>query len=46
MQKSMQNKLIAIFTVLGVFLIGLVGYIYIKNISGMSDVEEIVKVTK
>ncbi len=46
MQKSMQNKLITIFIILGIVLIGLIGNIYIKNISSMTDVNQIVEVTK
>ena len=46
MQKSMQNKLIVIFTVLGVIIISLIGYFYIRTISNMSNIEEIIKITK
>ena len=38
MQKSMQNKLIAICIILGTILISLIGYIYINDISKLSDV--------
>ena len=46
MQKSMQNKLIAICVVLGTAIISLIGFIYIKNISNMSNVQEVIDVTK
>ena len=46
MQKSMQNKLIAICVVLGTAIISLIGFIYIKNISNMSNVQDVIGVTK
>lgn len=46
MQKSTQNKLIAICVVLGTAIISLIGFIYIKNISNMSNVQDVIGVTK
>ena len=46
MQKSMQNKLITCFILLGTIIISLIGYIYIKNISNISDIEQIIEITK
>ena len=46
MQKSMQNKLIAICIILGTVIIGIIGMIYINNISNMSNTQDIVEVTK
>lgn len=43
MQKSMQNKLVIICIVLGTIIISLMGYVFIKSISNMSDVEQIIK---
>lgn len=46
MQKSMQNKLIAICIILGTILISLIGYIYINDISKLSDINQIIGITK
>ncbi len=46
MQKSTQNKLIAIYVTVGTFIIGLIGYIFINNISQMSNVQDVVEITK
>ena len=46
MQKSMQNKLIIVFVVLGTAIISLVGFAYINSISNMTNIEEIIEVTK
>ena len=44
--KSLQNKLTVVFILLGVVVIGLLGYVYIKNISGIEDTAQIVEATK
>lgn len=46
MQKSTQNKLIAIYVTVGTFIIGLIGYFFINNISQMSNVQDVVEITK
>lgn len=46
MQKSIQNKLITIFIILGTVIISLLGYSYIKNISNISNIDEIIQLTK
>lgn len=44
--KSKQNKLTIFFILLMVAIIGLIGYIYIKNISGVQDNAQILNTTK
>ncbi len=44
--KSIQNKLTVIFILLGIIVIGLVGFIYIKNISVIQETAQIVDITK
>ena len=44
--KSLQNKLTISFILLGVILIGLLGYIFINNISGIQETSQIVEITK
>jgi len=44
--KSLQNKLTVVFILLGAVVIGLLGYIYIQNISGMEDTAQIIEITK
>ena len=46
MLKSLQNKLILVSIILGTSIIGLLGYIYIQNISGLSQINEIIEITK
>ena len=46
MQKSMQNKIIAICVVVGTLIISAIGLIYINSISNMKDVQEVVEVSK
>ena len=46
MQKSVQNRIMAIFIILGTALICLIGFIYIKNIAGMSDTNQIIELSK
>ena len=46
MQKSKQNKLLIFMIVIGTAIIGLLGYTYIKNISGVTDVNEVIETTK
>ena len=46
MQKSMQNKLIIISIVIGSIIIGLIGCVYMNNISNMTDVKQILDVSK
>ena len=46
MQKSMQNKLIAICVILGTVIISVIGLIYINNISNMDNVQDVVEITK
>lgn len=46
MQKSIQNRIMAIFIIIGTAIIGIIGYLYIKNISGMSDTNQIIELSK
>lgn len=46
MQKSMQNKLILICIIIGTIIIGLFGFVYLKQISGLSDTQQIVDLSK
>ncbi len=46
MYKSTQNKIITCFLILGIIIISLVGYIYIKSISNMNNVNEIIEISK
>ena len=46
MKKSIPNKLIAIFVILGTLIIGTLGYVYIRNIEGISDTNQIIELTK
>ena len=46
MQKSMQNKLIAICVIVGTILISAIGLIFINNISRMDNVQEVIDVSK
>ena len=46
MLKSMQNKLVLFSIVIGTVIISLIGYIYIQNISGLSNIQEITEITK
>ena len=44
--KSKQNKLTIVFILLGIAIIGLTGYIYIKNITGLQDNAQIIEISK
>ena len=44
MLKSKQRKAIIIFTILGTLVIALIGFLFIKNISEVSNVQEIVDI--
>lgn len=46
MQKLIRNKIVALFIIIGTVAIGLIGYIYIRQISNISDVEQIITVSK
>lgn len=46
MQKSMQNKLITICVILGTIIIGIIGFAFIKTISSMNNVQDVVELTK
>ena len=46
MLKSKQRKAIIIFTILGTLVIALIGFLFIKNISEVSNVQEIVDIAK
>lgn len=46
MRKTIKNKATIIFIIIGIIIISLIGYIYIKNISNISDTQEIVNITK
>lgn len=46
MQKLIQNRIMAIFIIIGTAIIGIIGYLYIKNISGMSDTNQIIELSK
>ena len=46
MQRKFQNKLTIIFIIIGIILISLMGYMYIENISDISNTQQIVNITK
>ena len=46
MQKSMQNKLIIICIILGTCFIGLFGYFYIRQISSLTDIQQVIELSK
>ena len=46
MQKSIHNKIVALFIIIGTVAIGLIGYIYIKQISNISEIKQIISVSK
>ena len=46
MQKSIHNKIVALFIIIGTVAIGLIGYIYIKQISNISEIKQINTVSK
>ncbi len=46
MVKSVQNKLMIFSMVIGTFIIGLIGYLYIQNISKLGSTNEIIDITK
>ena len=46
MYKSTQNKIITGFLIFGIIIISLVGYVYIKSISNMNNVNEIIEISK
>ena len=46
MQKSMSRRLIVICIILGTIIISTIGYIYIKDISNMSNVEQVIRASK
>lgn len=46
MRKTIKNKATIIFIIIGIIIISLIGYIYIKNISNISNTQEIVNITK
>ena len=46
MLKTTQNKITIILIIIGTILISLTGYIYIKNISNISNTQDIINITK
>ena len=46
MLKSIQRKVIIVFSILGTLVIALTGYMFLRNISGVSNVQEIVDIAK
>ena len=46
MQKSKRNKLIIICVLLGIVMISVIGMVYINTISNMTNVQDVVKITK
>ena len=46
MLKSVQNKLVLLSIIIGTIIIGLIGYLYIQNISDLSNVNSITDITK
>lgn len=46
MLKSTQNRLTLIFILIGTIIIGLFGYIFMKNISGSPDINTTIEITK
>ena len=44
--KSIQNKLTVIFILLGTIVIGVLGFLYIKNISGIQETAKIVEISR
>jgi len=46
MLKSVQNKLVLLSIIIGTIIIGLIGYLYIQNISDLSNVDNIIYITK
>lgn len=46
MQKSIHNKIVALFIIIGTVAIGLIGYIYIKQISNISEIKQIITVSQ